>query len=208
MTDIFRYTVNVEKAYLEMARAFTGCQISHPGIGDRAGEVTPTHNTVFAFVSLGYIYSYSAVVAFATAQLSLLWADPGGTLRKQYSQRKSLDDLLRNELRETKEVIRALCRHKGIPQIQDAQPALWNQFLQVVQTARHFFIHPSPDSARLSKVVDLTHDKRPWGYPAKVAEDIIAYLIEGMGAEVPPWVRQNQEFRIRHVEALAVAERQ
>ena len=155
----------------------------------------------------GYIYAYAAIVAFATEQFSKMWNNPNSKFRRKYNKAPNLSVLLRNELAELKDALKELSEIKGFKHLHVADPALWDDLLQVVRVARNFYLHPKPDPKEFSHIVGLTHTKKTFSYPSDVASKVISYYISSMGFVVPDWVYNSTEFRIQSVEAIKLQEK-
>ena len=198
-----------ERAYLEMARASLNVAIEKPKTQENEPEpdgsmVLPTPNTYLAIAAKCYVFSYMAVTAWANRQIGSLWHRDDSSIRDQYSDVDSLEELLRKDLGETKDVIKAVNKAHGIAPLSQEEPRTWNDLCQVLREVRHFFIHPVPDPELFDKIMTEALNERTWDFPTTVAEDTIAYTYKQAGLEIPEWVTQNQEFTIPSYYALGL----
>ena len=182
------------QSYLEMARAHLHAEKIDKD-GNQVTEDLPPI-PMLAIVSQGYIYSFAALNAFLTGQLSLYWET---TLKAKYKKHNSLEHLLKTELKELKCMCNELSDCLGIPRIHDANSALWNQLLQILKTARDFFVHPIPDIEKMGKVIDTTMIKNSWSFPSDIAAEVIKFFYTQKGKSVPEFLTKRQHFRYTQI---------
>lgn len=168
----------------------------------------PFANAIFALTSLTIIYSYLAIEAFVNYQLYQIWKkretdDPAGAhFKKRFGDIPKFEDLRRTRLRELPERIKALCDLLGYEQIHNRQPQLWQDFKILVEKARHFLVHPVPDSERFQQIFSQIHTQTPGRLYVRVAEEVIQHLYTEGHVTPPSWLHENQLIRLRGVELL------
>ena len=201
------YTIKIEppKAFLEEARSLLGTKILKPSNDPIPDDAEVPSNIIFASIAQTYIFSYLAVLAFATENISGIWRDDNDRIREMFPNAKNLDHLLNSDLKEIKELLKTICYFHNIKPINDEEPDLWNEFMQVVKVTRDFFSHPIPDEHKFDKIVGEVFAKRSWRYASSVAENIISYFYKKKNLEVPDWVKENQDFKIETIRALRIA---
>jgi len=181
----------LSKAYLELSRSF----FKVPIIDDL------TENTFFALMSMTYVFSYAAIVAFVNGQIGQLWYKNESALKKKYPQ-QNINILLHKDLRELKKTIKELCIQHDIKILSEAKPQTWNDLLQVVKIVRDYIIHPKPNPQDFQEIMKKAFQNRTWNFPSKVAEEVIGYFYEQTGNNIPSWIRENTEFEIDSIRTL------
>jgi hypothetical protein len=88
-------STNVPKSYLDIARPVVLSQLGTPP-GAKADDA------VFGLLSCTYVYSYSALVSFSSAQFYLLWQSPDGQLSEEFNHCESFEQLMAGPLKELK----------------------------------------------------------------------------------------------------------
>ncbi len=188
-----------ERAYLELARSSLGSAILTPNNG-----VTPP-NIYLAILAQTYVFSCMAMSAFVNNYLGDVWERDDKPLQTEYPKAKDLSDLLKkSDLRELPKAINALCKHLHIQPIHESKPELWKDFEHALRRTRNFLVHPCPDDELVNEILGGAMAKYAWVFPSKVAEQVIAYFFDAQLFEVPTWIRENQEFTIKEIQALSV----
>lgn len=184
--------VNVTQGYLEMAR-YWGSMITP--------ETEMTHTTTYTILAEAYVFSYMAINAYTSFQLSELWNNQQASFRNKYPHRNTVAELLGRggELSDLQTALKVFATESNVTSLHVANGQLWSEFNQVVREARDFFIHPKPGPGFQQHIDTITHipqrrmAKDWWRFPVRVAEDIITYFQVERGMTVPDWVTTNQE---------------
>lgn len=197
-----------ERAYLEMARAALPVAILKPNLPESAEEpdwssLSATPNTLLAILAQSYVFSYMAVTAWANKQIGVLWKEADRPIQKLYPEANSLGELLNRELKQLKDVLKAISEVHNIKPLHEAEPRIWNDLLQVVERVRHFLTHPVLNQDEFDEIVGEAGTRRSWEFPSTVAEKTIAYFYDANGYPVPDWVHENQEFTIEGFRPLS-----
>jgi hypothetical protein len=98
--------------------------------------------------------------------------------------------------------LKTLCRVWRLPPLHDAEPRLWQDFLNLIQAHRHFLVHPYPEP-------DLFHDTATAmllktgmsKYPKTAAEVIRHFYTHGNNA-APVWLEANRLYEFTGIRAL------
>jgi hypothetical protein len=88
--------IRVERAYFDLSRAHLGAEIQHTR-NDGSKECP---NLMFALTGMAYVFSYAAINAFATSQLSSLWKERESEIKERFPKAKSFEHLLNSDLKE------------------------------------------------------------------------------------------------------------
>jgi len=176
------------------------------GLRDAHGA-DPLANIILSLSSMVVIYSFLAVESFVNYHLYQKWLSftrkDAGTepLAKWFEGVAKFDGLRRTRLRRLPERLKALCFMHACPSLHEASPDLWQRFLTLSATSRHFLVHPVPEPEVLQEVfsqVLLTPPETFTGVP----EGIIRYL---HGPQPPDWVAGNTLLSFGPLEILPPA---
>ena len=180
--------IKVTKSYLDMARCFDGTEVC--GDPKKVSE-NSVFAEEFARVSCVYIYSYMAIVAFASEQLYEIWKKEGNELRERYSEFDNFACLMRKKFSEIKSALNELARLNGIKPIREAKPKEWQELNEFLREYRNYFVHPNPES--FSEFVNgISGHKLNLG--PRVATEIIKYFYTAKGTCLPAWLSKRGIF--------------
>lgn len=186
-------STNVTKSYLDLARSVIDTRI-----GSKEGD--PVDDAIFALMSCTYVYSYSALLSFCSAQLFLLWEKENSLLRAKYSDMKSFEQLMATSLKDVKSAIKEVVALKGLKPIHEAEPKLWQNLNEFVKHYRDFFLHPNP--VLFEKYVGKAGNAQ-WQLASKTVSGILEYVYAGCNGNVPKWVGEpglvSHGFEVRNV---------
>jgi hypothetical protein len=167
--------IDVTKSYLDVACAVIDTQIQGKDSDD----------AIFGLMSCTYIYSYLALVSFASIHLHQIWNEKDNRLRLKYTDCLTFEVLMASPLRDVKSALKELAEQQGIAPLHKERPEAWRQLNEVLKRHRDFFIHPNPD--KFSDFIDETGNLQ-WNYASSTASIIIGYFFEARIGKVPEWV--------------------
>jgi len=130
-----------------------------------------------------------------------VWKKDNKYLKKKFCAVTQISDLLRNDLGELKEGLKELCLALNIKKINEANPELWNDLLNVVKQTRDYLVHPKPDPAEFQQIAGEMIAKRNFNFPVSTAENVIGYFYDHCLGNRPDWIRENQEYSIIRIDA-------
>ena len=175
-------STNVPKSYLDLARSVIDTQIG-------AKENVCRDDAIFGLMSCTYVYSYSALVSFCTAQLYLMWQENDSSLKKKYSECLSFESLMASSLKDVKSALREVTLQKGIKPIHEAEPQLWQHLNEFVKQYRDFFLHPNPEL--FEEYVGKAGNAQ-WQLPSATASGLLAYIYRESTGAIPNWVNTSE----------------
>lgn len=164
-----------------MARSVVDTKI----YGDPAG--VENEDSVFALMSCTYVFSYMALTAFASAQLHKLWDADSSRLRQEYPESTDFEALMKGPLKELKAALKELALQRKVSPLHMAKPRVWQELTEFVKIYRDYFVHPNPE--RFHEHVEGVGNLQ-YGFPSRVAVEIIAYFFGATGAATPAWLEQ------------------
>jgi hypothetical protein len=174
-------STNVTKSYLDLARAVIDTQVG-------SKENACRDDAIFALMSCTYVYSYSALLSFCSAQLYQIWAQESSELRERHPNCESFEQLMAGPLKEIKCAIKELSLLKGISPIHKSDPKLWQNLNEFLKNYRDFFLHPNPElfESFVGKVGNAQ-----WQLPSRTASGILAYIFKEENGSIPHWVTNS-----------------
>lgn len=175
--------VHVVRAYLDMARSVVDTKV----YGDPAR--VENEDSVFALMSCSYVFSFMALTAFASAQLHKFWGTDSSLLRQTYPESTDFEALMRGPLGELKAALKELAVQLKVPPLHTAKPHLWQELTEFVKTYRDYFVHPNPE--RFHEHVEGFGNLQ-YGFPSRVATEVVAYFFGATGNATPAWLVQSQ----------------
>jgi hypothetical protein len=222
-----RTKVKISQAYLELARSYLDA-VAHSKTTDVSNpdqqELDKQATTTFAFAALSTIFSYLAVEAFVNYELFHIWQhsrmahdaienikkkDPSlkavpiyYDFYKKYGHIEDFSKLKDSNLRELKERIKIVCEANGFPKIHDKDPALWHEFLDLLEDTRHALVHANPDDAVFARTAERVYSTDPYRKYPRIAADVIAYFFRSANAKVPEYLERNQLFLVSGIEII------
>ena len=174
--------INVTKAYLDMARSVIDTTVH----GDK--EKTDGEDALFSLMSCTYVFSYMAITSFCSKQLHNLWQKDASPLREKYNHCQEFEALMAGPLKETKVALRELSSQLKISPLHSARASVWRELNELLKGYRDYFVHPNPE--KFHQHLESTGNL-DWGFPARVASEIIAYFYEATGNPECSWVKQT-----------------
>lgn len=186
--------INVTKAYLDMARSVIDTSIH----GDQ--EKTNGEDALFSLMSCTYVFSFMAITSFSSLQLHNLWKKEASLLRVKYSYCEGFEELMAGPLKQTKSALRELSLQLKISPLHTARPSVWRELNELLKNYRDYFVHPNPEKFQQHVV---STGNLEWGFPTRVASEIISYFYEATGNPVCSWVKETG-LRSRGFEAQSI----
>jgi len=118
----------------------------------------------------------------------------------EYGKIDNFVSLKNTDIGKMKEKIKILCKEFNFPQIYDSNPTLWQEFLELLEKARDFLVHPNPEEEIFNKYCkQLIHTELPFKkYPA-VAADIIKHFYKSSNNQSPTFLEKNELFFISEI---------
>jgi hypothetical protein len=174
-------STNVTKSYLDLARSVIETEI-------KAKEGASTEDAIFCLMSCTYVYSYSALLSFCSAQLYILWQSDDSLLKKKYPSANSFEQLMAGPLKSIKCAIKEVIEQKGIQPLHEAEPKLWQNLNEFIKHYRDFFLHPNPE--RFEEYVGKAGNAQ-WQLASKTVSGILAYIFNSTNGTVPSWVNES-----------------
>jgi hypothetical protein len=90
----------------------------------------------------------------------------------------------------------------GIRPMHEKRKPLWDQFLDLVENARHFLIHPFPDQTIMQNISKGLFWTEPYLKHPQLASEVIGYSFKEAGRDLPEYLSKNLLFRISSIEIL------
>jgi len=174
-------STNVPKSYLDLARSVIDTRIG-------AAKGVSRDDAIFGLISCTYVYSYSALLSFCSAQLYLIWTKDHSNLRQKYPSSQSFEHLMAGPLRGIKHAVKELNIQSGIQPLHEEEPKLWQTLNEFLTNYRNFFLHPNPEL--FNQYVGKTSNLQ-WQFPSKTVSEILAYIFKNTAGEVPNWVNET-----------------
>lgn len=210
------YTYNLTQDYLEGARA--ALTPIHGKVPQGAEKPPPSNdllNAVFSVVSVSIVYSFLALESFLNYQLFRLWErrGDGSEIGKKFvAELGDAADFIKlknnDKVREVPARLKTLCKLLGYPAPYEAVPDAWRRLNELVETSRHFVVHPLPDREFFQQNMLRIMQETQSGAYVRVVEEVLAYLYTKGGKPVPPWVTSNQLIQFRGIDLLPVQGRE
>ena len=155
---------------------------------------------MFSMMTCTYIYSYTALTAFASGYLYRFWHKKDRILRKKYRKHTDFESLMRHEFRDLKEALKELAVQFNVPQLHEEKPEAWRNLNELIKMHRDYFVHPEPE--RFSEHV-CEAGLQQWGFASKTATEIIEYYYTKSGHEVPAWL-SRPGLRCKRFEVVSI----
>lgn len=171
-------------------------------------------NIGYGILSISCIYSYLSIESFCNRQLfeasdyvSKVKPDID-RLRKQGIKLETLygENFKpyehKNYFNKVKVKIKDLCKYFKLKQICEQNPKLWNDFDQLLEDTRIFFVHPKPSPEEFQEYVSkIFNEHKPITY-VRTSEEILKYFYQGMKYEIPNWLQKNELFKFKGIEVI------
>lgn len=175
--------IHITRSYLDLARAVVDTQV----YGDPNAE--HSEDVIFGLMSCTYVYSFMALTAFCSSHLHQQWINNDSSLKRKYENCESFEQLMAGPLKELKKALTELANQLGIQPLHKSNPALWRELNELLKKYRDYFIHPNPEHFHhhLENAGNFQ-----WGFPARVASEIIGHFFQTTGTQVPSWVSRGR----------------
>ena len=188
----------VSQAYLEMSGAFLHSQVV-PAKGQTTREMP--NELYYALVANNYQNAYLAVTSFLTTQITSCFRS-SPSFRASFNN-QTLEDVLRQELRNLPELLKATSRGLQIERLSDKRPKLMQQVSEFIRQYRHYLTHPEPD--RFNEVMSDILTKHAWAFPQSVARDVIKFFFDETNTSIPNWLDgKTKLFSVPRIEVFDV----
>jgi hypothetical protein len=211
-TEPLKITYNLSHCYLEVARGSMTTIHHQSGSLDKflSGHAPePLANAILSLVSITVIYSYLTIESFVNYQLFRLWKrrHDGSQEAKNFLQElgdpEKFEKLKNhNKVRDLGERLKTLCVLLGYQKPHEAIPETWQKFNDLVETSRHFFVHPHPEKEFFQNNLSRIGMQTKAGEYVKVAEEILSFLYARSRKQPPTWVNCNTLLEFKGVELL------
>lgn len=212
-TEGSRFTLSLTHSYLEMARASI-TSLGHSELTTdefiQAHGADPLANAILSVASVTVIYSFLAIESFVNYQLCRLWErrHDGSSGSSKFIEilgdHSRFEDLKNNKkVRTLRSRIKTLCEILGYKKPHEVEPHLWEDFNQLLEVSRHFFIHPLPEGEYFQKNVMRIGLQTQLGKYVNIAKSMIAFLYQQSRKKPPDWLEKNTLIRIPTIELIA-----
>lgn len=220
--------IRLSQIYLETARSYLYCSIRSRPIEELINDEEFHHDKstfILGLASISTLYSYLAIESFVNYNLYELW-EHSRTAKKSIDEIKqinpSLDaipiyqdfynkygkfddfsEIRKTNLRELKERIKILCKEFRYPQIHELNPELWRDFTNLLESTRHFFVHPNPEEKEFHKFAQsIIQDVNVFIKYPTIAANLIAHFYLSAKADIPKYLSENEIFIIKEIVVL------
>jgi len=174
--------INVTKSYLDLARSVIDTKLYGKYVqGDSS-------DAIFALMSCTYVYSYTALTAFSSSHLYKIWETENNKLKVKFAEYNTFEELMAGPMREIKTALKELATQLGIEPLHKGKASLWRELNELLKGYRDYFIHPNPKM--FHQHLEKTGNQQ-WGFPSRVAAEIIGYFHESTQGHVPYWVKNS-----------------
>jgi hypothetical protein len=205
--------LSLTHSYLEMARASI-TSLGHSELTTdefiQAHGADPLANAILSVASVTVIYSFLAIESFVNYQLCRLWerrhdgSSESSKFIELLGDHSRFEDLKNNKkVRTLRSRIKTLCEILGYKKPHEVEPHLWEDFNQLLEVSRHFFIHPLPEEEYFQKNVMRIGLQTQLGKYVNIAKSMIAFLYQQSRKKPPDWLEKNTLIRIPTIELIA-----
>lgn len=175
-------------------------------------DPNPLANAIFSVVSISVLYSYLAIESFINYQLYRIWERRNDGSEQANRFIAIFGDVEAFEALKTHrksgklgERIKTLCKILGYQKPHDAVPQVWQDFKELVEVSRHFFVHPHPGKEHFQNHVGKIFKKTEAGKYAHVAEELLKYFYRCSRKTPPDWLDRNGLLQFRGIDVLVGA---
>jgi hypothetical protein len=207
-----RFSYNVSHNYLEMARSiFTTIHKENFSKGVSLDQLDNNRlaNLFFCFISVTVLYSYLAIESFVNYQLFQIWEKRHNQSIESKRFLQLLGDPSKFEkLKDHKKVrelgnrVNTICQLLAYKKPSELIPRIWQDFKDLVELSRHFFVHPYPDKDYFHKNMERIASETKTGKYVRVAEEILTFFYEQGKIMKPKWLKENTLLKIKGIELL------
>lgn len=208
-----------------MARSYLYCSVRSKPIEELMNDDEFDHNNstfILGLASVSTLYSYLAIESFVNYNLYELWeqsrfakksideinkSNPEANavpiyqdFYNEYGKFDNFSEIRKTRLRKLKERIKVLCKEFNYPQIYDVNPELWRDFTNLLESSRHFLVHPNPEEKKFHEFSkSLIQDTGIFIKYPTIAANIIAYFYKSAKFEMPNYLTKNEIFIINEI---------
>lgn len=220
--------IKLSQIYLETARSYLYSSIRSRPIEELINDNEFQHDKstfILGLASISTLYSYLAIESFINYNLYELW-EHSRTAKEsidrinqenpsmnaipiyqdfynKYGKFDDFSEIRKTDLRELKERIKVLCKEFEYPQIHEVNPELWRDFTGLLESTRHFLVHPNPEEKEFHKFSQsLIQDVNLFIKYPTIAANIIAHFYHSAKAELPEYLNKNEIFIIKEIIVL------
>lgn len=187
--------------------------VHHPSLTQeeflKAFGPNPLVNAILSVVSISVLYSYLAIESFINYQLYRVWEkrNDGSEESNRFSAifgDVAAFEALKTHKKSAKlgERIKTLCGILGYQKPHDAIPNVWQDFKELVEASRHFFVHQHPGKEHFQNHVGRIFTKTQAGKYVHVAEELLKYLYRCSRKTPPNWLDRNGLLQFRGIDIL------
>jgi hypothetical protein len=212
MESDLKLSYGLTQCYLEVARGAM-MSVHHPSLTQKEFLETlgpnPLANAIFSLVSISVLYSYLAIESFINYQLYCVWErrNDGSEESNRFSAifgNVAAFEAIKTHKKSGKlgERIKTLCGILGYQKPHDAIPNVWQDFKELVEVSRYFFVHPHPGKEHFQNHMGRIFTNSQAGKYAHVAEGLLKYLYRCSGKNPPDWLDRNRLLQFRGIDIL------
>lgn len=166
-------------------------------------------NLFFCFLSITVLYIYSAIESFVNYQLFKIWEKR----HDQSVESKRFLQLLGNpskfeklkdhkKIRELSNRVNTLCELLAYKKLSELITKIWQDFKDLVELSRHFFVHPYSDKDYCYKNMERMISEIKTGKYVRIAEYFLTFFYEQGKIKKPKWLKENTLFKLKGIELL------
>jgi len=167
-------------------------------------------NAFLAVFSISIVYSYLAIESFVNYQLYRIWerrldgSPEANRFLVTLGDEKDFESLrLNKRIRKLGSRYKTLCHILNLTPPTITNPELWQDFKELLETARHFLVHPYPEKEYFDRNLVRIRTEAEAGKYADIAQRLIGHMYEQSGTTPPDWLSGNTLIRLRGVDLLA-----
>jgi len=206
------YIFQPTHGYMEIARgvftSFYHTETSNEElIEDHGSNFLP--NVIFSMMSITVLYSYMTIESFVNYQLYRIWEKRHNGSQEAQRLLKVVGDVDKfenlknnNKFRELGDRIKTLCDVFGFEKPHNKIPKVWQDFKDLSEISRHFFIHLYPGGPHFQNNAQRIFERTESGKYFRVAEDLLRFFYKESGRQPPEWVSKNTLIKFRGIDLL------
>jgi len=210
------FTFRLTQCYLEVARSAM-TSFHHPTLTlkkflEMLGH-DPLTNAVFSAVSISVLYSYLSIESFVNYQLYRIWerrndgSPESDRFLKIIGNVSAYQEIkTHRKVKELGERIKTVCDILGYRKPHEAIPTVWQDFKELIEVSRHFFVHPHPGKEHFQNNVERIFMQTQTKRYVHVAEELLKYLYQSGGKTPPDWLDRNRLLNFKGINILVGAE--
>ncbi len=220
--------IKLSHIYLEIARSHLYCSVRSRSIEELINDEEFLHDKstfILGLASVSTLYSYLAIESFVNYNLYKLWEHSRNTKKSideinqenlslkaipiyqkffnKYGKYDDFSEIRKSNLMELKERIKVLCKEFKYPLIHESAPELWRDFTNLLESTRHFFVHPNPEGKEFHKFAkSVIQDVSVFTKYPTIAANLIAHFYQSAKAEIPKYLTENEIYFIKELVVL------